>query len=434
MTNKHFLTSIAILLTSLTMNIQPVSATGFLPQDARALAMGGAGVAVGNSRQAHYYNPSLLINASEEEDFSFEVDATARISDSDRLLQATKDIFEDKPFDQLDIASQAFDNSPTPQNADELIAAIDVALNSIRSVGNKSLTIDANVGLFASVPNKKISWAAYINMWMNSGQQGNFDPADLDLLDSFQDIAEDYILNNPINPQAIEFNEDNLTSSYSIQGALVADIGIALAMKQSINNYEFDFGITPKIQHVVTFGDQRLFFEAEDEENKFGSNPNTKETTTFNFDVGVSKKLSDNWKTGVVIKNIIPKSFEIKEVNQEAKISPSSRIGVAYLSNWINAGVDLDLTKNDDMVSHTSTQFLAMGIEADVWLLKLRGGYRHNLASSGGSGPSVGLGLYLLGLNLDVAVASNTFDPADYTEDSTSVDNINASAQLGFNW
>lgn len=434
MTNKHSFVAVIILLFSLNITPQDANATGFLPQDARAMAMGGAGVAVGNSRQAHYYNPSLLINAPADEDFNFEVDAAIRISDSDKLLQATKDIFEDKPYDRLNAASQAYDNTPTPTNAQELIDAIDVTLNSIRSVGNKSLTLDANAGVFTSVPNKKISWAVYFNAWANSGQQGNFKQADLDLLDGFQNIAEDYLANTPINPQTIQFNEESLTSSYSVQGALVAEFGIALAMNQSINNYEFDLGITPKIQHVVTFGDELLFFEAENEENEFGTNPNTLETTTFNFDIGVSKKLSDNWKTGVVIKNLIPRSYDIKAVNQDAKIAPSTRIGVAYVSNWINAGIDLDLTENDDIASHTSTQFLALGLEADVWLLKLRGGYRHNFASSGGSGPSVGLGLYLLGLNVDLAVASNTIKPEDFSEDSTAVNNINASAQLGFNW
>ena len=72
-------------------------AAAFLPSEARGLAMGGTGVAAGNSRQAHYYNPSLLMNAKEDEDFNFEIDATARASDNDGLLNSMK-TFSDEEY------------------------------------------------------------------------------------------------------------------------------------------------------------------------------------------------------------------------------------------------------------------------------------------------------------------------------------------------
>ena len=129
--------------------------------------------------------------------------------------------------------------------------------------------------------------------------------------------------------------------------------------------------------------------------------------------------------TGLVIKNLIPLSFD-----RDIKIAPAARIGMAWRNSWVATGIDLDLTKNQDAASLTETRFLSLGAEADVLFLQLRGGYRHNFAGSGGGGPSVGLGLYLGGLNIDAAIATNSAKPSKITN----ADNLNASAQLGFNW
>ncbi|MDH5257335.1 MAG: hypothetical protein OEX07_04990, partial [Gammaproteobacteria bacterium] len=102
------------------------------------------------------------------------------------------------------------------------------------------------------------------------------------------------------------------------------------------------------------------------------------------------------------------------------------RIGTSYQNNWVTAGIDLDLTRNDSAVSGEESQYLALGAELDVWLAKLRLGYRANLASDNNNTVSAGLGLYLFGLNVDAAVA--------FGEGETGPNDINAGLQVGLQW
>ena len=439
MTKKHISAPIAIFLISSITTLQNANATGFLPQDARALAMGGAGVAVGNSRQAHYYNPSLLINAPEDEDFSFENDVAIRIADSDGLIDSAADFADNDPISSLAESLITFDSNPTVSNLEKVIDDSILLQSSIRDVTNKSFTVDGNVGTFVSVPNKNISWAIYLNAWANVAFTGNLSDQDDQVMTDFITAGNNLQAGGLLPSDIINFVSldptETLSSSISVQGAGVVEFGVALAKKQSINNYELDIGITPKIQRVTTYGVEKTLKELEEsielgEELDFSDQEDPQTTTSFNIDIGVSKELDENWTTGVVIKNLIPKSYDVNNSTRDVKISPSARIGAAWRNNWISAGVDLDLTKNDDIASLSETQFLSLGAEFDVKFLQLRGGYRHNLASSGGGGPSAGFGLYILGLNLDAAVASNSFKASEITD----INNINASVQLGINW
>ena len=447
MTKKHFLTpylaSAGILLISSFIVLQNANATGFLPQDARALAMGGSSVAVGNSRQAHYYNPSLLVNAPEDQDFNYEIDVALRFSDSDKLIQSAQDFESDKSLEKLATSIAALndplDTTAPATKVQNVVDSSRLLQTGIQDITGKSFTFDGNAGTFASVPNMNIAnmdlgFAVYVNLWSNIGIQGNLNPADNALMDSFINVGEGLLTGGAINPADITTlaNADpssSLLSTVTIQGAAIVEYGFTIAKKQTINNYDLDIGITPKLQQVTTFGDTFSLNEIENEFDPF-SQDGTSETTSFNIDLGISKELDDHWTTGLVIKNLIPYSYDIKNVAQDVEISPSARIGAAWKNNWVSAGADLDITKNQDIASLSETQFLSLGAELDVWILQLRGGYRHNLAGDGGSGISAGLGLYLAGLNIDAAVASNSLDPSNITE----ADNLNASVQLGFNW
>jgi len=439
MKKTTFLTSSGLLLFGLSVISQYSSATGFLPQEPRAMAMGGAGVAVGNSRQAHYYNPSLLVNAREDEDFNFEIDAAVRLSDSDGLADGVSDFVDDNPstalfnsFIEYDTARQQGDPDATVIALHAMGSATKTLQDLLPGVTGKSLTADGNLGVFASVPNKNISWAAYGNLWTNIGSQGNLAPDDNALMTDVVTISEsvnnatdlDNLTADQLNTLITFDPEQSLESSISIKGIAVREIGIALAKKQTINNYDLNIGLTPKILMTTTFGIERNLKQIEDG-LELTEQDNTINSTKFNIDLGISKALDENMTTGLVIKNLIPLSFD-----RDIKIAPAARIGMAWRNSWVATGIDLDLTKNQDAASLTETRFLSLGAEADVLFLQLRGGYRHNFAGSGGGGPSVGLGLYLGGLNLDAAIATNSVYPSEITN----ADNLNASAQLGFNW
>ena len=454
----------AILLSTIFVS-SAVHATAFLPQDPRALAMGGSSVSIANSSQAHYYNPSLLHNAREDEDFNWEIDATARVSDTDHLLTSMNDFGENDIIGDFsnDLASYtiAFDalfdiTSPIdPQTrVTNFIAAQTNLRNSsttlqtgIQDVTGKSISADVNVGTSFSIPNlETVSGALYFNAWTNFSIQGDLSEADdntmttlINLL-NFQiptDPAEALAQQAQIQQNVNDINnldvENNLTSTIGMGGGVIQEFGISLASNFAISGYDFDAGITPKYMMITTTDFVMELNELTGENEPFDQE-DTKDYTSFNADIGLSKQLNESWKTGFVIKNIIPQSFDTPSGRSKIKIDPSARIGASYQNNWASFAVDFDLTENDSIGGFSKTRFLTVGTELDVWLVKLRAGYRANLASDGGNVPSVGLGLYLFGLNADLAIAANQFELPETLEEASEFDDLSIAARIGIQW
>ncbi len=486
----------AILLSTLFLSTS-VQATAFLPQDPRAMAMGGTGVSVANSSQAHYYNPSLLHNAREDEDFNFEIDATLRVSDTDHIVESLNTFGEDNLIGAYASSLISFTNSmttvtanmntfrdelnatiPNPSNINDarnnlstsltslstntagLSAATTGLQNGIQNVAGKPITFDSNVGGSIGVPNMEtVSWAIYFDAWANVSIAGEFSDTDKDFITDVtttldelaltvdtvnQTISGEVVDPNQINEQLTSLTqsstaidatslEDGLDSTINMAGGVIQEFGISLATNFAINGYDFDVGLTPKYL-MVTTSDYKLALNDDTTGDGVFDSDDTKDHSAFNADLGISKKLTENWKTGLVIKNIIPQSFDTPSGNSEINIDPSARVGASFQNDWASVAVDFDLTENESIGGLSKTRFLAIGAELDVWLLKLRAGYRANLASSGGNVPSVGLGLYLFGLNADVAIAANQFELPTTPEQASEFDDISVAARIGIQW
>src|SRR5690606_41160112 len=104
------------------------------------------------------------------------------------------------------------------------------------------------------------------------------------------------------------------------------------------------------------------------------------------------------------------------------EIKPQPRLGVAHQTSWSTVALDLDLVENDPIGYGEGSQYAAFGVELNAFdILQLRGGYRANLVNSERNIASVGVGLWLLGLHVDLAVAGNENE-------------LGASAQLGLSF
>jgi hypothetical protein len=90
MNNKRILLGAAITLASL-----QVAAIPFAPTDARAMAMGGTGVASAKTVHSVQYNPSLLSNGDESDDFGLLLPQFGGyIADEDEFLDNADEFFE----------------------------------------------------------------------------------------------------------------------------------------------------------------------------------------------------------------------------------------------------------------------------------------------------------------------------------------------------
>ena len=97
-------------------------------------------------------------------------------------------------------------------------------------------------------------------------------------------------------------------------------------------------------------------------------------------------------------------------------LEPAARTGISHHTNWTTIALDLDLTENQRTgLTGEKTQYAALGIEFDLSLVQLRVGARHNLSAEDGRDAnlySAGVGLYLVGVHADLAVARSEDEAA----------------------
>ncbi|GGX45347.1 conjugal transfer protein TraF [Saccharospirillum salsuginis] len=219
------------------------------------------------------------------------------------------------------------------------------------------------------------------------------------------------------------FNEpdpQDLETSVEIVGANIAEVGISVAREFEYMGETFAAGVTPKLQSITVFEDTILLSNAE---NEFGEDvatyieSNRTDYFTGNIDVGVAKDWPDvlrgNVRAGLVIKDLIPQTFETKS-GAELSIGPKMRIGGAHMTRWSTLSVDLDITENDPLKYGVPTRYLGLGGEFNAWnWLKLRAGYRNNLSVSDSHVISTGFGITPFGVGLDL---SGWFKPKSFDD------------------
>ena len=212
-------------------------------------------------------------------------------------------------------------------------------------------------------------------------------------------------------------------STINIVGANILEFGISVAREFEYMGETFSAGVTPKLQSITIFEDTIVLSNADTEAEEFQNDPaayfnsNTTSVFTGNIDVGLAKNWPDtlrgNVRAGVVIKDLIPQTFESKS-GTKLSIGPKMRIGAAHQTRWSTLSADLDITENQPLKYGVPTRYLGLGGEFNAWnWLKLRAGYRNNLSISDSHVFSTGFGITPFGVGLDL---SGWFKPKSFDD------------------
>lgn len=398
--------------------------------DPRSLAMGGTGVASGDASNASHYNPALLSVTHDDDDFSLVIPTvTVGYADPNKLQDAL-DTYDKANYETaLDSAISTYNASTTAAQLITNSAAVATAAQNIKdgvnTLSNKSLVMNANAGVLLAIPSKTVAVSVYGTGRLVGGVNLNISAADNTLLQDYintlacignlggastlaQLIACDTGTTDVINNTTGKFNNTStstaLTSTVNVRGAVITETGVSLAHKfESLS--DIAIGITPKSVNVNTF-DSAVGIET----STIDLDTGRKNYTDTNIDLGFAKKLTEKIKLGLVAKNLISKSYKTA-LNNDVKLEPQYRAGIAYQNDWALIAADVDLTKNKGFGFENDTQNAAVGLEMDLFkTLQFRVGYSHNLANTTAADdglPSVGVGFSPFGVHIDLAVASN---------------------------
>ena len=145
--------------------------------DPRSMAMGGAGVAVGDAAAAPLLNPALLSVTRYSDDFSLILPtAGIRIADPENLIGSIDKFQSGKYVDNLttavtalNTAISAVDFAAISANAALVSTGITTLSNQLATLNDKPITLDGGLTTVIGIPNKKFGMAVFANRTISSG-------------------------------------------------------------------------------------------------------------------------------------------------------------------------------------------------------------------------------------------------------------------------
>ena len=408
------------------------TAIPFSSFDTRSMGMGGAGVAVDGADAAPLFNPALLSVAKDSDKFSILLPTIGiRVADPDKLSDSIDKFQAGNYVNNLQTAVNNFNAAPTPANATTVASNVTAVSTQLATLSNKPITADGGVATVVAIPGKRLGMAFFANGVVATG--GVFMYNDAAALASLASNANLCAApgGNPGACTAVQnFNTNTLTSGINFRGVTLGEFGFSLSREFQVLNQTVSFGITPKIIKAQLF-DALIKANSNNQTNVTAADY-LAEYNLANFDLGAAKNFDNGWRSGFVVKNVIPYTLDFKTAptpgappvanGNTLTLRPQARIGVSHANKWSTIAMDVDLTRNDPSGLEKATRYIALGGELNAWnWAQLRAGYRVDTENSARNVASIGLGLSPFGVHADLAVAGNANE-------------IGASFQLGFRY
>ena len=365
--------------------------------DGRGNAMGNTGVASADYLVAPFYNPALVAVYRDNDDVGLLLPAI-EVSANDK--DETIDLIDDAQdlFDRFDSIKSGDYTNFTGEEAEAVIDDLNDYLDDLAD--NAPLNVTAGAGAAIAIPNKYVA----ANLFL----AGHIDVV------AATNIAENTIDDSDdLATQAEETEDRYENSKVGLLAFGYSELGIALAKQFTIANQPITFGVSPKVQKLVTYAQNLEVdnFDADD----YDQSEKTK--NAFNLDVGAFW-MKDTWRVGFAIKDLFKQSIDTDEdqIAGKYELTPQATVAAAYSTRFFTAAVDIDLTKQtrfegldygDLSNDFDDTQFVRFGVEGNAWdWLQLRAGYEIDMQDTLDNSITAGLGISPFDVvNLDIAVS-----------------------------
>ena len=177
----------------------------------------------------------------------------------------------------------------------------------------------------------------------------------------------------------------------------------------------WSIGGSLKLMIGRVYGTELSVFE-EDAPTHFDATVDNFETTvTWGLDLAIAGRWQ--WfQAGVVGRNLNSPEFDgftnvLGTRIDGVRIDPQATVGVAFIPyQWLTVAVDADLLPGESSFDGYDTQRVGAGLEVNPWnILALRAGAYQNIAESDiGPVVTLGAGLNLWAVRIDLAIASST--------------------------
>ncbi len=366
-------------LVVLSLACSPVRAFEWHARGARALGMGGAGVATAAGPLAAYWNPAALGRTTANAygiqiPFGVHAGLTGSVIEGAKNLQKLKDTA-----------------APTQGQIDDALAKLDQPGNGLRIDGDSGTNLKiGRLGVFSN---------------------GSIDVGVVPQIDRVN-----------TGPAAIQNGTNN--SKLIIKGASILEFGAAYGREVPVVPGLYLGGALKAMNAQVGYAD---YFILHNDQGNIINKPTdgAARSSNLGIDFGILWDL-DRTFDGVALKprvGLVGRNLNNPKFKQSAAavssglsgkfaINPQIRMGVAISPfAWWNLAADMDLTRNLTPVDNVSSRQIALGSEFNVfnrsWInIPLRLGLRRNTAeTSAGTVLTAGAGLNFLHIIVDASAA-----------------------------
>jgi hypothetical protein len=178
--------------------------------------------------------------------------------------------------------------------------------------------------------------------------------------------------------------------------------------------------------------DQINFDDLKDIENKL-----TRNVQSIGLDLGTIYKLPTplvETNVGLVIKNLLEPQFELAGTDEKIKLPRQVKLGVSgNLYKILTLNIDYDLNEVETLVEGYKIKNLALGLELNPPIFpSLRLGYMKNLAYEDDQLYTLGLGIKIWVINLDIVGAVNPKETKISEDTTLFANNLSLGLTLGF--
>lgn len=359
----------------------PAAAVEWNVLGARALGMGGTGVAVPQGPADNYWNPANLGSAESKSGFAVPVGVHFGVTGS--VLEGANDLDEISKNAALQ----------TQANVDAALAKLGASGNGVRA--------DAGVGFNLKI--KKVS--VFLNGFAFMGALPQ-----VDLVNTL--------------PAQIAAKTNN--SKLVVKGANVSELGVGYGQELPFAEGLFLGGNLKVMSAKVGYAD--AFILREDQEfNDLLDKMKTgaRSSSNFGVDLGALWDLERTFdgmplrpRLGLTGRNLNNPSFKQPAAATAAgygdkfRVNPQARFGAAISPfNWWHIATDLDMTRNLTTVDGVASRQWGLGTEVNLfnrsWInIPLRAGFQRNLADGrSGTMLTLGTGLNLAHFHVDASFA-----------------------------
>lgn len=380
--------------------------------DNRTLALGGAGVALGDIKSGFFYNPAHLAFHEGDEDYSKDgrVSFGLVFPQISRAAESAIRAIDEDVEGQLTNAINAYNASPSAQTASlSRDAAIELQ-DVMNDLSNQDIFADFYSGLHISEPGDFEGGAFFIGTRLVIEGTADIAQEDFDLIEDYIE-ALDFIVpgGNPgvAHPELFDPNNgqlrdpsDSILSSADARGLILTEIGVAAGKQFEFWGQTVALGFAPKAVQARTIDDQWRI-----EDGSFEGSDVEEYELFFNFDIGVTVPLGDSFKVSLATKDVLAKTY-VTELGNPIKIKPRSRLGLSYSKSIVTAGMDFDLSANDTIRPGLKTQEVSLGVEVQIGeTLFLRGGYKSDLEKNYSDTTTAGIGVQFGWFELEGALS-----------------------------